>query len=85
MPPPTSYKKTVWLVVPPEKIQSPLLWKLAQEFPIVTHLHHASIREHGGLINVTLEGLEEDIDHSISWLEQEKIQVEPLEVGTIEG
>lgn len=85
MPSPISSKRTVWLVVPPEKIPSPLLWKLAKKFPIVTHLHHASIRENGGLISVSLEGLEEDMERSISWLEQEGIQVEPLEVGTIEG
>jgi len=82
MPPP---KRTVWLVIPPEKIQEPILWKLAQEFPLIPHLHNASTRENAGLINLTLQGDPEEIEKAISWLEQEKIQVEPLEVGTIEG
>jgi hypothetical protein len=56
---------------------------LAKKFELVTNVRQASVTDEIGLVSLELDGEREEIKKAISWLEQEGIKVEPVEIGTI--
>ena len=57
--------------------------ELAKKFELVTNVRQASVTDEIGLVSLELDGEREEIKKAISWLEQEGIKVEPVEIGTI--
>lgn len=68
---------------PARLITRPVLWELAKKFELVTNVRQASVTDEIGLVSLELDGEREEIKKAISWLEQEGIKVEPVEIGTI--
>ena len=76
-------KTRLWLMFPARLITRPVLWELAKNFQLVTNVRQASVTDEIGLVSLELDGEREEIKKAISWLEQEGIKVEPVEIGTI--
>ena len=76
-------KTRLWLMIPARLITRPILWELAQKFPLVTNVRQASVTDEIGLVSLEIDGTREEIKKAISWLEEMGIKVEPVEIGTI--
>src|SRR5262245_8219896 len=78
-------KTRLWLMYPPKLITNPIIWQLAQKFPVVTNVRQASVTDEIGIVCLELEGQRADVKASIAWLERAGIKVEPVEINVIES
>ena len=78
-------KTRLWLMYPPKLITNPVIWELAQKFPVITNVRQASVTDEIGIVSLELEGKRADIKAAIQWLEKLKIKVEPVEINVIES
>lgn len=78
-------KRRLWLMYPPKLIKNPVIWDLAQKFPVVTNVRQASVTDEIGIVCLELDGKREDIKAAINWLEKTGIKVEPVEINVIES
>jgi ABC-type methionine transport system ATPase subunit len=78
-------KTRLWLMYPPKLITNPVIWQLAQKFPVVTNVRQASVTDEIGIVCLELEGQRPDIKSAIQWLERNGIKVEPVEINVIES
>lgn len=70
---------------PPKQITSPVIWELAQKFPVITNVRQASVTDEIGIVSLELQGARPDIKAAIQWLEKLGIKVEPVEINVIES
>ena len=56
-----------WLMYPPRLITTPVIWQLAQKFPVVTNVRQASITDEIGVVCLELDGKADDIE--AAWTE----------------
>ena len=75
----------LWLMFPARLITRPVIYELAQKFPVVTNVRQASVTDEVGIVSLELQGEREEIKKSIAWLEELGVKVEPVEINTIEG
>lgn len=75
----------LWLMYPPKLIQEPMLWQLAQKFPVVTNVRQASVTDEIGIVSLELDGKRTDITAAIKWLQKIGVSVEPVEINVIES
>lgn len=75
----------LWLMFPARLITRPVIYELAQKFPVVTNVRQASVTDEVGIVSLELQGEREEIKQSIAWLEELGVKVEPVEINTIEG
>ena len=68
---------------PSRLITRPILWELAKKFELITNVRQASVTSEIGLVSIELDGERDEIKKSITWLEEQGIKVEPVEIGTI--
>ena len=78
-------KTRLWLMYPPKLIKEPLIWQLAQKFPVVTNIRQASVTDEIGIVSLELDGKRTDIKAAIAWLEKIGVSVEPVEINVIES
>lgn len=78
-------KARLWLNYPARLIKRPLIWKLAQKFPVVTNIRQASVTDEIGILCLELDGKNADIKAAIKWLEKAGVKVEPVEINAIES
>ena len=78
-------KTRLWLTYPPKLITQPLIWELAQKFKVVTNIRQASVSDTIGIVCLELEGGRSEIKGAISWMEQQGVRVEPVEINVIES
>ncbi|MDQ6994561.1 MAG: NIL domain-containing protein [Mariprofundaceae bacterium] len=79
-------KLRVYLNFDEKSVTSPVIWKLAKEFDVITNIRSASVKEGMGLLGLEIEGETSIVEASARWLEaQEGVHVEPIEQNVIEG
>lgn len=78
-------KTRLWLMFPARLITRPVIYELAQKFPVITNVRQASVTDQVGIVSIELQGEREEIKKSIAWLEELGVKVEPVEINTIEG
>jgi L-aspartate semialdehyde sulfurtransferase ferredoxin len=75
----------LWLTYPARLITRPLIWELAKKFEVSFNIRQASVNEEVGLVSLELQGERDEVKKAIAWLEEIGVQVEPVEINTIEG
>ncbi len=75
----------LWLMYPPRLITTPVIWQLAQKFPLVTNIRQCSVTDEIGIVSLELDGKRADIKAAIKWLEKQGIKVEPVEINVMEN
>lgn len=78
-------KTRLWLMFPTRLITRPIIWELAQKFPVIPNIRQASVTDEVGLVSLSLTGERSDVKKAITWLEEVGVKVEPVEMNTIEG
>lgn len=72
-------RKKVFLTFPQKLMKEPLLWKIGQEYDVVTNIRGASITDDLALLALLLEGGDEEIDKVIGYLSERGVTVENLQ------
>lgn len=74
-----------WMTYSSELTKRPLIWEMSQKYKLVFNIKQASITKDVGIVAMELTGDREEIKSSIKWFESLGVQVEPVEINTIEG
>ena len=80
-----SETQRLWLTFDASASQKPLLCLMTRKFDVVFNIRNASVAKEVGIIGAEFEGDRQVIKQAIAWLEGEGVQVEPVELNTIEG
>ena len=75
----------VYLTFDQQHVREPLIWKLAQEFDVVTNIRMAEVKDGLGLVGLEIDGEDDVVSAAIRWLEAQGVQVAPIEQDLIEG
>ncbi|MDT8376973.1 MAG: NIL domain-containing protein [Mariprofundaceae bacterium] len=78
-------KLRVYLTFNEETVREPIIWKLAQEFDVITNIRTAEVKDHMGLVGLEIEGDTDVVEASVKWLQSRGVHVEPIEQNVIEG
>ena len=74
-----------WLTFDGESSRKPLIWEMSKKFEVIFNVRNASVTPTVGIIALELEGDREEIKKAVTWFEANGVQVEPVEINTIEG
>ena len=72
-------RRKVFLTFPQTLVKEPILWRIGQEYQVVTNIRGASITEEVALLAIMLEGRSDDIDKALEYLVEKGVKVESLE------
>ena len=61
-----------------EQVRTPILYRLARDFNVVTNVRRAQISDDYGYVEVEIEGTLEEVQLAISWLHTTGLSVEAL-------
>jgi ABC-type methionine transport system ATPase subunit len=75
----------VWLTFGTETIGQPLICEMGRQFQVIFNIKNASVTPTIGIIALELDGERDEIKKAVTWLENRGVQVEPVEINTIEG
>jgi ABC-type methionine transport system ATPase subunit len=78
-------KQRFWLTFDGDSSRKPLIHQMSKTFDVVFNIRNASVTPSIGIIALELEGDREVIKKAVVWLENNGVQVEPVEINTIEG
>jgi len=78
-------KRGVKFTFPPELIKEPIIYKLGQQFKIVTNIRRADVNGDKGWVVLELEGKEKDIERGIAWVTSKGVRVDPVIGDIVEG
>jgi ABC-type methionine transport system ATPase subunit len=78
-------QQRLWLMYPPKLIKKPFIWEVGHKFKVVTNIRQASVTDEIGIVCLELQGTRAEVDAAIKWLEKNKVNVEPVEIGVIAG
>ncbi len=75
----------LWLTFNADNSRRPLICDMSRQFDVTFNIRNASVTASIGIIALELEGEREVIKKAVAWLETNGVQVEPVEINTIEG
>jgi ABC-type methionine transport system ATPase subunit len=78
-------KKRYWLTFDTESTTQPLIWEMSRRFDIIFNIRSSSVSDTVGITAVELEGPVETIGRAVQWFKRKGVQVDPVELNTIEG
>jgi hypothetical protein len=78
-------KRGVNFTFPPGLIKEPIIYKLGQQFEVVTNIRRADINGDKGWVVLELEGEREDIERGIVWVTGKGVRVDPVIGDIVEG
>jgi ABC-type methionine transport system ATPase subunit len=78
-------KQRFWLTFDGDSSRKPLIHQMSKTFDVVFNIRNASVTPTVGIIALELEGERAVIKQAVTWLENNGVQVEPVEINTIEG
>lgn len=67
------------LIYPPSLLRKPILNLLILRFDLTVNIHQAQITLEEGWLEIELLAENQEIENAISWLEEEGIEVVPIE------
>jgi len=79
------FKGRYWLVFEQDKAKQPLICQMGRKFDVVFNIRHASVADGVGVIAIEIEGERPTVKDAVTWLESLGVQVDPVELQTIEG
>ena len=74
-----------WLTFNEETNRQPLICEMGRKFDIIFNIRNASVTPTIGIIALELEGERKVLKEVVAWFEANGVQVEPVEINTIEG
>ena len=78
-------QQRLWLMYPPKLIKKPFIWEVGHKFKVTTNIRQASVTDEIGIVCLELAGARSEVGRAITWLEKNGVNVEPVEIGVIDG
>ena len=76
-----------WLTFPSRgEVEQPIIYRMARQFPdVVFDIRQADVKESIGIMAVLLEGDSEQVAAAVTFLRDNGIRVDPIEMTVLEG
>ncbi len=74
----------VRLTIPPEKITEPIIYNIGQQFRVITNIRRANVTEDAGWVMLELLGASDEIERTIDYLKNIRVQVELVEGDVVQ-
>ena len=74
-----------WLTFDVQKGQEPVLYQMSRKFDVVFNIRQATMNHAMCLMALELSGKESLINEVLEWFKAQGVQVDPIEISTIEG
>jgi len=68
-----------------ELVKEPIIYRLGQEFNLVTNIRRADVREDMGWVVLELDGDDTEIQRGLDWVASTGVRVDPITGDVIEG
>jgi ABC-type methionine transport system ATPase subunit len=68
-----------------EMVKEPIIWRLGQDFKVVTNIRRADVREDTGWVVLELDGEDAEIQRGLDWVGSTGVRVDPVSGDVIEG
>jgi L-aspartate semialdehyde sulfurtransferase ferredoxin len=78
-------KHRYWFTFDSKASNQPLICLMGRQFDIVFNIRNANVTKELGIIAMELEGERSVLKSAVQWMESQGVQVEPVEINTIEG
>ncbi len=78
-------QQRLWLMYPPKLIKKPFIYEVGHKFKVVTNIRQATVTDEIGIVCLELDGPRSEVAAAIKSLENNKVNVEPVEIGVIAG
>jgi ABC-type methionine transport system ATPase subunit len=78
-------KQRVKFTFEEELIKEPVIWKLGQQFRVITNIRRADVTENRGWVVLELEGELDEIERGIQWVQEQGVRVDPVPGDIVEG
>lgn len=78
-------KHRYWFTFDGRASQVPLVYQMSKQFDLIFNIRNASVTKDMGVIAMELEGERTVLKQAVAWMESQGVQVEPVELNTIEG
>ena len=66
-------------------VKEPIIYRLGQEFNLVTNIRRADVREDIGWVVLELDGDDTEIQRGLDWVAAIGVRVDPVSGDVIEG
>ena len=66
-------------------VKEPIIYRLGQEFNLVTNIRRADVREDMGWVVLELDGDDTEIQRGLDWVAAIGVRVDPVSGDVIEG
>ena len=66
-------------------VKEPVIYRLGQEFNLVTNIRRADVREDMGWVVLELDGDDTEIQRGLDWVAAIGVRVDPVSGDVIEG
>lgn len=77
-------KQRYWFTFDAKASHQPLICQMSRKFDIIFNVRNANVTKDLGIIALELEGDRAVIKEAVKWMESHGVQVEPVEINTIE-
>jgi L-aspartate semialdehyde sulfurtransferase ferredoxin len=71
-------KAHLHLTFPEHAMQEPIVYKLGQDFGLVTNIRRANVEERFGWVILEVDGDEDALARGVAWLEEQGVQVDRI-------
>ncbi|MDB6108869.1 MAG: napF [Pedosphaera sp.] len=78
-------KQRYWLTFTAERTTKPLIWEMSKKFELIFNIRNSSLTDEVGVVAIELQGPRETINKAVRWFQRKGVQVNPVELNTIEG
>ena len=78
-------KKRIKFTFATNLITEPVIWRLSQEFSLVTNIRRADVTEDRGWVILELDGETEEIERGLNWIQGQGVRVDPVYEDIVEG
>ena len=74
----------VHITFPEDKIKEPIIYRIGQEYKVVTNIRRADVTEKTGWVDLELIGDPKEIERAVQGLKKKGVEVDPIERNIIE-
>jgi hypothetical protein len=78
-------KRRVKFTFPHPLVTEPIIYLLGKNYPVVTNIRRAEVREDFGWVVLELEGEDADIDRGLAWVRGKGVRVDPVGGDVLAG
>ena len=78
-------KQRVKFTFPNDLVKEPIIYRLGQDFKVVTNIRRADVQESMGWVMLELDGDESEIERGLEWVSSTGVRVDLVSGDIIEG